>query len=123
MTWLKEAASPLAPFPGCAADCNLKKILSVLYKNENSWSLKKGFHILFQVIITSKVPVPTTILKAYISLSRQVRKDMSIKRWIISSHLCTAVACQQFRKESRKFHARIMFERYYSFVHYCLLSC
>ena len=44
-------------------------------------------------------------------------------RWIIGSHLCAAVGGQQFCKQSRKLHTRIMFENYYSFVHYCLLSC
>ena len=39
------------------------------------------------------------------------------------SHLCTANGCEQFRKESETLQTRIMFERYYSFFHYCLLSC
>ena len=42
---------------------------------------------------------------------------------IIGSHLCTPVSGQQFRKEWRKLRTRIMFETYYSFFHYCLLSC
>ena len=39
------------------------------------------------------------------------------------SHLCTAVGGQQFRKEWRKLQMRIMSELYYSFFHYCPLSC
>ena len=42
---------------------------------------------------------------------------------VIASHLCTAVGGQQFRKEWRKLLTRIMSESYYSFFHYCLLSC
>ena len=41
---------------------------------------------------------------------------------IIGSHLCTAVGSQQFRKESRKRQTKIIFEQYYSFFNYCLLS-
>ena len=44
-------------------------------------------------------------------------------RLLIASYLCTAVGGQQFRKEWRKLQTRIMFKRYYSFFHYCLLSC
>ena len=66
--------------------------------------------------------LPVTILQAYISLPQHIRKGMLI-RWILASDLCTAVGCQQFRKESTKCHRRIMFERNYSFFHYCLLSC
>ena len=44
-------------------------------------------------------------------------------RWIIASHLCTAVGWQQFREAWRKLHTKIGFERYYSFFHYCLLFC
>ena len=47
---------------------------------------------------------------------------MLIRR-IIGSHLCKAVGGQQFCKQSRKLQTRIMFENYYSFFHYCLLSC
>ena len=43
--------------------------------------------------------VPVTILQAYISLPRYIRKGMLIRR-IIASDLCTAVNCQQFCKES-----------------------
>ena len=44
-------------------------------------------------------------------------------RRIIGSHLCKAVGGQQFCKQSRKLQTKIMFENYYSFFHYCLLSC
>ena len=62
--------------------------------------------------------VPATILQAYFSLPRHIRKGMLI-RWIITSDVCIAVGCQQFRKESRKLQMRIMFERNYSFNHHC----
>ena len=81
---------------------------------------KKSFHVLFHVIITNKVPV--TILQAFTALPRHIRKG-SLIRPIIASHLCTAVGCQQFRKESRKCQRKIMFEHNYSFFHHCLLSC
>ena len=64
------------------------------------------------------IEVPETILQAYFSLPRRIRKGMLI-RWIITSDLCTARDCQQFRKESRKPRSRIMFERNYSFYHHC----
>ena len=51
-----------------------------------------------------------------------VRKGVQIRR-NIASHLCIAVGCQQFCKESRKRPRRIMFERNYSFFHHCLWSC
>ena len=50
-------------------------------------------------MITNEIPV--TILYAYISLPRHIRKGELISR-IIASHLCTAVGCQQFCKESSK---------------------
>ena len=98
--------------PGCATDRGLK-ILSVQYfKNQNSWSLKKCFHVLFHVMITDEVPV--TLLQAYLSLPQHTRKGMLI-RWINTSDLCTAVGCQQFCKESRKLQRRTMLELNYSF--------
>ena len=75
--------------------------------------------MLLRVTITNAVPV--TILKAYIPIPQYIRKGELI-RLIIASHLCAAVGGQQFRKEWRKIQTRIMFERYYSFFHYCLLS-
>ena len=54
---------------------------------------------MFYVIITNEVP--PTILQAYMSLPRHIRKGVLIRR-NIASHLFTAVGCQQFRKESRK---------------------
>ena len=54
------------------------------------------------------------ILLAYISLARHIRRGAQIGRFF-ESGLCTAVNCQQFRKESRKRQRRIMFERNYSF--------
>ena len=59
-------------------------------------------------MITNEVLV--TIVQAYFSLPRLIRKGMVI-RWIIASDLCRAVGCQQFPKESRKLQRRIMFER------------
>ena len=56
---------------------------------------------------------------AYISLLQHIHKGMLIRR-VIASHLCRAFGCQQFRKELRKLQMRTMFERYYSFFHYCL---
>ena len=58
-------------------------------------------------MITNEVPV--TILQAYFSLPRHIRKGVLI-RWIITSDLCTAIGCQQFRTESRKLQRTIMFE-------------
>ena len=46
------------------------------------------------------------------SLSQHICKGVLIRR-NIASGLCTAVGCQQFRKESRKCQRRIMFERNY----------
>ena len=71
-------------------------------------------------MITNEVPAP--ILYGYIPIPRHIRKGVLIRR-IIESHFCTAVGGQQFRKESRKLQMRIKIERYYSFFHYCLLSC
>ena len=85
------------------------------FKKETVGLLKKCFHVLFQVIITNEIPV--TLLLAYIPIPRHV-----LIRWIIGSRLCTAVGGQQFCKQSGKLQTRIMFENYYSFVHYCLLS-
>ena len=70
----------------------------------------------------SRNEVPVTILKAYIPIPRHILKGVLIRR-IIGSHLCTPVGGQQFYKESRKLQARIIFEHYYYFFHYCLLSC
>ena len=61
-------------------------------------------------MITNEVPI--TILQAYLSLPRHIRKGIMLM--IITSDLCTAAGCQQFRKESRKLQRRIMFERNYS---------
>ena len=66
--------------------------------------------------------VPVTILQACIPIPRQIRKGVLIRR-IITLHLCTAVGGHQSRKEWKKLQTRIMFERYYSFFHCCLLSC
>ena len=77
---------------------------------------------MFHVIITNKVQV--TILQAYMSLRRHIRKRELMRRnKPIMSHLFTAVGCQQFRKETRKHLRRIMFERNYFFFHHFLLSC
>ena len=73
-----------------------------------------------QVIITNEIPV--TLLQAYIPIPRHFRKSVLIRR-IIGSRLCKAVVGQQFSKRSRKLQTRIMFENYYFFFHYCLLSC
>ena len=78
------------------------------------------FSRIAQVIIANEVPV--TILSAYIPISRRIRKGVLIWR-IIASHLCTTVGRQQFREKSRKLQKIIIFERYYFFSHYCLLSC
>ena len=55
-------------------------------------------------------------------ISRHIRKSVLIRR-NIASELCTAVVCQQFRKEPKKRQRRIMFKRNYSFFHHCLLFC
>ena len=89
-------------------------------KKSKTAVFKKCFYVLFQVIITNEVP--ETILYAYIPIPRYIRKGVLIRR-ILTSHLCTAVGGQQFQKESQKLLMRIKFERYYSFFHYCLLSC
>ena len=66
-------------------------------------------------MITNKVAV--TILQAHFSLPRHIRPGASVKgmliRRIFTSDLCTAVGCQQFRKELRKRQRRIMFEHNY----------
>ena len=62
-------------------------------------------------MITNKVP--ETILEAYFSLPRHIRKGM-LTRWIIMSDFCSAGGCEQFRKESRKLQRRVTFERNYS---------
>ena len=78
------------------------------------------YHVLFDVIVANEVPVTT--LRAYIFLSRRIRKGVLIRR-NITSYLCnTTVGCQQFRKDPRKRPRRIMFERNYSFFHHCVLS-
>ena len=46
--------------------------------------------------------VPVTIRQAYFSLRRHIRQGILIRR-IITSDLCTAVVCQQFRKKSKNF--------------------
>ena len=105
--------------PGCATDCDLK-ILTVLQKSKQLVFEKKMSHVLFYVIITNEVPV--TILQAYISLSRHIRKSVLIRRNIASDLHDTAVGCQQLRKESRKRPKRTKFERNYSFFQHCVLS-
>ena len=81
---------------------------------------KKCFHVglLFHVIITNELPL--TILQAYVSLPRHIRKGMLLK-WILRQ-MTTEVGSQRFRKASKKRQGRIMFERIYSFFHHCLLS-
>ena len=54
-------------------------------------------------------------------MSRHIHKGVLIRR-INASHLCTAVGGRQLRKEWEKLQTRIIFERYYSFFHYGLLS-
>ena len=66
---------------------------------------KKSFHVLLQAIITNEVPV--TILQAYISLPRHIRKGALIRRFL-ASHICTAVDCQEFRKASRNGQTRLL---------------
>ena len=61
--------------------------------------------------------------KRSIGILRHIRKSVLIRR-INALRLCTAVGGQQFRKESKKFQTRIIFERYLLFLfHCCLLSC
>ena len=63
-----------------------------------------------RIVLRSKsrgVPYRTAILAGNDSLRlnlspRHIRKGELIKR-IIASHLCTAVGCQQFRKQSKNF--------------------
>ena len=76
-------------------------------------------HVLFFALITNEVSI--TILQAYISLSRHIRKGVLIRRNMASDLCDTAVGCQQFRKELRKRPKRIMFERNYSFSNHCEL--
>ena len=71
------------------------------------------YRVLLHVIITNEVPA--TILQAYISISRHIRKGVLISRNVSSDLYETEVGCQQFCKESRKHQRRIMFERIYSF--------
>ena len=75
------------------------------------------FFILVFIILKFLPPPPLS------KILRTLLRESVLIRWIIASHLCTTVGCQQFHKESRKFQTRIMFVRYYSFFHYCLLSC
>ena len=110
--------APLAPSPGCATDCVLKNLECSLKKQKQL--VLKSFYVSFQVIIINEVPV--AILWAYILIPRHNRKILLISR-IFASHYCTAVGGQQFHKESRKLQTRIMFERYCSIFHYCLLFC
>ena len=77
------------------------------------------YHVLFHVVITSKVPVRT--LQDYISLSRHIRKDVLIRRNTTLGLCDEAVGCQQFRKESRKRQRRIMLERNYFFSIMCVV--
>ena len=56
MTWPKWADALLAVSSGCAADCDLKQILSVLLK-VTAGLLKKCVHVLFQFKITNEIPV------------------------------------------------------------------
>ena len=81
--------------------------------------LKNCFHVLFQVIITNKIPV--MLVQSYIPILRHIRKVVLIRR-IIGSHLCKTVGGQQFCKQSRKLQTRMMFENYYSFFHHCRSS-
>ena len=79
----------------------------MLYKSKQLVFEKNSFRLLFYVIITNEVPV--TILQAYLSLSRHIRKGVLIRQNIAPDLYGTAVGCQQFRKESRK--RQRMFER------------
>ena len=67
--------------------------------------------------------VLATILQAYISLLRHIRKGLLIRRNIASDLCDTAVGCQQLCKKSRKRQTGIMFERNYSFFRHCELPC
>ena len=101
----------LAPFPGCATDCDLKKIECA---QENQ---KQLFFLMFSRIVLGHNHWRSTSnnsTQAYILIPRHIRKDVLIRQ-IIASHLCTAIGGHQFRKESTKLQTRIVFERYYSF--------
>ena len=74
-------------YPSFATDCDLK-ILSVLLKSKQWVFEKKCFHVLFHVIITKEVPV--TILQAYRSFPRHIRKGVLIRQ-SIASDLSTAI--------------------------------
>ena len=105
---------------GCAlTDCDLKNLWVCTKKTKTVGLLKNVFMYCFS-LITNEVPV--TILFSCIPIPRHIRKGVLI-RLIIAFHLCTAVGCHNLCKESRKFQTRIIFERYYSFFCYCLLSC
>ena len=54
------------------------------------------------------------------SLPRHIRKGVSVRR-NIASDLCTAVGCQQFRKESKKHQRRVMFKRNYLFFSFSVV--
>ena len=69
------------------------------------------------------IDVPVTILQAYFSLSRHIRRGVLIRQNTASDICDTGVGCQQFRKESIKRQKRVMFERNYSFFHHSMLSC
>ena len=57
------------------------------------------------------------------SLCSSVHRVNKNKTGLLHLSYVTPVGCQQFRKRSRKRRTGIMFERYYSFLHRCLLSC
>ena len=57
MAWLKGAETLLAPSPWLHNWLRPKKSLASSKKKKNSWSFKKCFHVLFQVITTNEVPV------------------------------------------------------------------
>ena len=58
------------------------------------------YHVLFHVIITNEVPV--TILQAYISISRRIRKGVLIRRNIASDICDTAVKVASNFEKNRK---------------------
>ena len=71
--------------------------------------------MLFHVMITDEVPV--TILQAYFSLPRHIRKGRLIDRLLHQFSVKRLVA-SNFAKESRKLKRKIMFEHNYSFYHH-----
>ena len=74
---------------------------------------------MFHFIITKEVPV--TILQAYMSLLRHIRKDVLIGR-NIASHLCTGSWLPAISQRiEKKYQTRIMFERNYLFFPHRLL--